>query len=316
MPTILLLSDDPQVHEVVNSLEGYTILHDLTVNTPNYDAVLIDCSYPKSQEVQYQRIACPVIYVGETDDLPVFSRPLSALNTDFLLKPLDPTLTKFRIKKCLASEMDREISGWQAFIIHQSHSPLTYLNVVSALLLSGIELENNLTTKDLLLRITEEISQYKHISSGYATLAKLNSGRSIANIGAILQKTIDTKQAVLDNKQLKIRVHSSGQVVEVYADDYLLEIIFDELLKVFIEQAVTATTFLVQIYEVGEETHFKIIDDRHGFDMTDVWHLPSYLWRLRRLRFIVAAQNGTFEITSEVNKGTTVHFMLPTAPTL
>lgn len=210
---------------------------------------------------------------------------------------------------------------------HEFRTPLTTV-LSSASLLSKYTASDEQGKRDKhIQRIKNSVNNLNDILEDFLSLGKLNEGRldtksEKVNLNDMLADTVEEMKAMLKRKQQLVLDCYDG--CEVYTDKKLFRNILINLISNAIKFSEEGKTITIKGITDKDKTIISVADQGIGISVEDQEHLFSSFFRganasniqgtglgLHIVKRYVDQLGGEVELQSELNKGTTVNFIIP-----
>jgi signal transduction histidine kinase len=217
---------------------------------------------------------------------------------------------------------------------HELRTPLTSIQGYTKLLLRrGSNIDNNLLA-EALQTISDESGRLIRLVSDLLQLARADAGQAIINkqepvdMRDVLSSVEDTV-LVLAPEQIEVQFILAQSPIYVYADADRLKQVFLNLINNAIKATQAGGKVTVTLRASNNQAVVRVIDTGIGIAPADQQRIFDRFYRVERSRTrsrlygggtglglaialtIIRAHNGTIELESELNKGSTFTVRLP-----
>jgi two-component system sensor histidine kinase/response regulator len=264
---------------------------------------------------------------------------------DFLPKPFTPDELRIIIKRALerrrlaleAETLRREKKLLEETFItmvsHQLRSPLVAIQQYFEVILAGMAGQVEETQKDMILRARERLESLLRLINDWLDLARINRGQIVDKfkplaLDKLLQKQIDFFKPLAQEHDVSLELRPLGQSVYVLGDEQTLDQVFSNLISNAVKYNKPKGSVILS---VREEKNFIVTDVKDTGIGIDKEHLPfifDQFYRVSRredqktkgtglglsiAKKIVEAHNGSIQVESELDRGSTFSVWLPQA---
>lgn len=200
-------------------------------------------------------------------------------------------------------------------VAHEVRNPLTSINGFVQLLNVGI------SKPEYYSMIFSELNKIEEIVNRLMKLAEPKSvNYRINNIKLILERTIMKMNELANLKDIEIILSLEGDFVTLYSDEAQLQQVFENIVKNSIEASDNNKKIYITCKTNDSHVHIEIKDQGVGIPDKRMKHLfePFYCIKEKGTGFglmishkIITEHDGTIQVTSMLEIGTTVDIHLP-----
>lgn len=231
-----------------------------------------------------------------------------------------------------ALDKERELneikSRFVSMASHEFRTPLTTVLSSASLLSKYTSTEDQDKRDKHIRRIKSSVNNLNDILEDFLSLGKLNEGKLIisseqTDLKELLKDTLDEMKAILKKDQ-RIELDCIGDCI-AQTDNKLLKNILLNLISNAIKFSGEGKIITIKAEVKNENTMVSVIDQGIGISDKDKEHLFSSFFRaanatniqgtglgLHIVKRYIDVLGGEVTIQSELNKGTTVNFTIPT----
>ncbi|MGQ9471997.1 MAG: sensor histidine kinase [Candidatus Aminicenantales bacterium] len=263
---------------------------------------------------------------------------------DFLPKPFTPEELRVIIRRALerrelareAEKLRREKKlleeNFITLVSHQLRSPLVAIQQYFETILGGYAGEIPPTIKDMILRGRERLDNLLHLINDWLDLARINKNELITkfkpvSLEAMLRRQMETFKPLADENKISLSLEKGAGKDIILADEASLEQALANLIHNAIKYNRPGGSVFLRIRQVNGKVGVDIQDTGVGIPPE---HLPFIFDQFYRVpgtgqgmtkgtglglsiaKKIIEAHDGTIEVVSEVDKGSTFTVILPT----
>ncbi|MDV6377766.1 HAMP domain-containing sensor histidine kinase [Sporosarcina sp. GW1-11] len=202
-----------------------------------------------------------------------------------------------------------------AGVAHEIKNPLTSIKGLVQLLNMGVN------KPEYYSMIYSEINKVEEIINRLVGLAETQSVNFCINdIGLILERTITRMNDLALPKSIKIISSLEGTIFSSYCDEAQLQQVFENIIKNAIEASACNKKIYITCKTDESHVHIRVKDQGVGIPDEKIVYLfqPFYCKKKNSTGFglmisdnIIKEHNGTIEVKSELEMGTTVDIYLP-----
>ena len=227
-------------------------------------------------------------------------------------------------------QLDEMKSDFVNMVAHELRSPLVSIRQQDNVLLEGLAGPLQEKQQEFLKKGVRKIDQLLELINDLLDIAKIEAGKHIQR-----QIPTDIEQVIKDTLSLmEPRAKEQGVALAcscqnmrpVYADPKSIEEIFNNLITNAINYSPDGGQVTVTAEGLGEYMEIKVIDTGVGIDPEELPKIFDKFYRVKHaktrqvmgtglglsiVRGVVESHNGTIDVESVPNKGTTFRILLP-----
>lgn len=228
-------------------------------------------------------------------------------------------------------EHDKSRSEFLAHVSHELRSPLTSIKGMAENMACGLTGTINPKQEQYLTRIQTNVSRLTHMIADLLDRAKLEAGKIELNIRALptlplVEDIVEQFQPLASAKHQQLRLLNASPHLMVLADGEKVRQILNNLIENAIKYTPEGGTIRIQIGQEGQSVKISVTDTGEGIPAQALPHIFTPFFRIKRNRPIavqglglglsitkqlIELQEGTIEVSSQENKGTTFVISLP-----
>ncbi|PIC63325.1 hypothetical protein CSV79_12230 [Sporosarcina sp. P13] len=218
-------------------------------------------------------------------------------------------------KSVLTNDKIMLVEKLAAGVAHEVRNPLTSIKGFVQLLNMGVH------KPEYFSMIYSEINKVEEIINRLVGLADTQSMNFCINdIGLILERTLTRMNDLPLPNDLKIILSVEEHTFSIYCDEVRLQQAFENIIKNAIEASVCNKKIYITCKTNESHIHVRIKDQGVGIPDDKIEHLfePFYCVKKNSTGFglmisdkIIKEHNGTIEVKSELEIGTSVDIYLP-----
>ncbi|MEG0073069.1 MAG: ATP-binding protein [Clostridia bacterium] len=299
---------------VKNSIETYEdLMKQLMINI-QFDQLLYMPNYKsKEQKVFINDNVLNVVFA------PFYSERLSPIGVIMVVKNITESV-----------KLDNMRKDFVATVSHEFKTPLTSIKGYSETIIDGDltkeeikkfsqVINDQANRMDRLVVDLLQLSRYDH--------NKVSWRKMMFNLEELTKKVVDSMQIIAIAKNHKLECIVTNNIASVYADRDSVEQVIVNIITNSIKYTPDGGTITVYVGMANSQVYLKFIDTGVGIPEKDLKRIFERFYRVDKARSremggtglglaivkeIVEGNNGTIDIASKVNEGTTVTVMLPT----
>ena len=248
-----------------------------------------------------------------------------------ILKEALQKLEKSQKELSEALNKEKELSEIKSRFVsmasHEFRTPLSTVLSSASLLTKYTSAEDQVNRNRHIDKIKSSVKQLNDILEDFLSLGKLDEGKVMADpdkfdLKALLAETADEMKVFLKKDQHILIEHSGYE--ELYSDKKLLKNIIINLLSNAIKFSDEGSAIDLKSKTDKEQTTIEVSDHGIGISETDKQHLFSSFFRganasniqgtglgLHIVKRYADLLNGTVNLQSQINKGTTIILKIP-----
>src|SRR5215212_353897 len=215
-------------------------------------------------------------------------------------------------------------------ISHELRTPIAALKALVETLEEGA-LDDPPAARDFLRRIHVEVDGLAQLVAELLELSRVESGRAQLKLEPVepdelVQSAAERLQPQAERVGLTLTWDADPELAPVLADRTRVEHVLLALVHNAIKFTPPGGRVRVEVHAEGAFAHFRVVDTGSGIPADDVPRIFERFYKVDRARaavgtglglaiakHVVQALGGRIWAESEVDRGTTVHFTLPTA---
>ncbi|WP_166335639.1 PAS domain-containing sensor histidine kinase [Sphingobacterium chungjuense] len=211
-------------------------------------------------------------------------------------------------------------------VSHELKTPLTSVNSYVQLLSRHGEEHHNTFVKKIAGSTVVQLSKMTAMINGFLNLSRFESGKitldqSIFNMGELVQEIIEEHQVTMSTRQINF---SQPFKFDVSADRIKIGIVISNLLNNAIKYSPNDSEINISCKEVDGQIEFCVIDQGIGISKDNIGKIFERFYRVRSefvsgfgiglyiSAEIIERHNGKIWANSELGKGSTFCFSIPT----
>jgi len=217
-----------------------------------------------------------------------------------------------------------------ANVSHELRTPIAALKALVETLEEGA-LDDPPAARDFLRRIHVEVDGLAQLVAELLELSRVESGRAQLKLEAVepdelVQSAAERLQPQAERVGLSLTWDAADEISPVLADRTRVEHVLMALVHNAIKFTPPGGRVQVAVHPEGAFAHFSVTDTGTGIPAEDVPRIFERFYKVDRARaavgtglglaiakHVVQALGGRIWAESEVDRGTVVHFTLPTA---
>jgi signal transduction histidine kinase len=215
-----------------------------------------------------------------------------------------------------------------ATVAHEFRTPLTSLRMAIHLCLEQIAGPLNEKQSDLLYAARDDCERLQRIVDELLDLARLQGGRMELHrrrvpVRSLVEAAVDAQRAFAANQHIELKTEVAPAMPEIDIDADRIELVFANLLTNAIRHSPVGAAVQVRGVAVDSVVRFEVIDHGPGIapDQREAI-FEKFAQGERRggaglglsiAREIVTAHGGTIGVDSEVGRGSTFWFTIPSS---
>lgn len=222
----------------------------------------------------------------------------------------------------------QERKEFLASVAHELRTPLTYIKGYA-----DIMNRPNLTKEEMAdygSIIQEEVNQLNALVKDLFQLAKIDENKFVisrreVNVCDVLESVIERQQFALREKNITLQVQCEKEITAFMDPDRMQQVLFN-IVNNASWHAYEGTEIVLTARETEENTIVSITDEGTGIPEVELPYIFDRLYRVEKSRSresggsglglaiakeIVDAHDGTIDVQSELEKGTTVTVKIP-----
>jgi signal transduction histidine kinase len=264
---------------------------------------------------------------------------------DFLPKPFSPDELRIIIRRALerrrlaqeAETLRREKKlmedNFITMVSHQLRSPLVAVQQYFEVILAGMAGQVDQTQKEMILRARERLESLLRLINDWLDLARMNQGQIIDKIKPIsleklLKNQLEFLRPLAQEYEVTLELRPMEKPAYVLGDEQTLEQVFANLITNAIKYNKPKGSVVVSLREAGEFIVADVKDTGIGIAKEHLPFIFDQFFRVSRredqrikgtglglsiAKKIVEAHNGSIQVESEPDKGSTFSVWLPQA---
>ncbi len=216
-----------------------------------------------------------------------------------------------------------------ASIVHELRTPLCIITGFSELMADQVA--GPLTDQQFhyLGQIREGAEQIESLVNDVLDYVKLNEGRmelerSMVSPQEALRAIADSFAPLAEKRKVTVTIKASPSLPKVHADPQRLRQIFNNLLSNALKFTPEGGTVLLSAHPQGDRIAFRVTDTGIGIPRESLSRLFESFYQVRHnqggtglglmiAKQLVEAHGGSIQVTSELGKGTSFTFTLPSS---
>jgi len=217
-----------------------------------------------------------------------------------------------------------------ANVSHELRTPIAALKALVETLEEGA-LDDPPAARDFLRRIHVEVDGLAQLVAELLELSRVESGRAQLNLEAVepdelVQSAAERLQPQAERVGIRLTWNATDDLAPVLADRTRVEHVLLALVHNAIKFTPPGGTVRAEVQADGAFTRFSVADTGTGIPAEDLPRIFERFYKVDRARaavgtglglaiakHVVQALGGQIWAESEIDRGTTVHFTLPTA---
>jgi two-component system phosphate regulon sensor histidine kinase PhoR len=227
-------------------------------------------------------------------------------------------------------QLDEMKSDFVNMVAHELRSPLVSIRQQESVLLEGLVGPLQEKQQEFLKKGVKKIDQLLELINDLLDIAKIEAGKHIqrqvpTDIEQVVKETLSLMEPRA-GEQGVILARSCQNMRPVYADPKSIEEIFNNLVTNAINYSPDGGQVTVTAEGLGEYMEIKVSDTGVGIDPEELPKIFDKFYRVKHaktrqvmgtglglaiVKGIVESHNGTIDVESVPNKGTTFRILLP-----
>ncbi|MBA3965542.1 MAG: response regulator, partial [Nitrospirales bacterium] len=229
-------------------------------------------------------------------------------------------------------EHDKSRSEFLAHVSHELRSPLTSIKGMAENMVCGLTGTINPKQEQYLTRIQSNVGRLTHMIADLLDRAKLEAGKIELNVSTLpilplVEDIVEQFQPLAGTKNQQILLFPPSPHLTVLADGDKVRQILNNLIENAIKYTPDAGAIHIQLRQDHEKyITISVTDTGEGIPAQALPHIFTPFFRIKRNRPIavqglglglsitkqlIELQEGTIEVSSQENKGTTFVISLP-----
>lgn len=230
-------------------------------------------------------------------------------------------------------EVDRLKTDIVANVSHELRTPLASIKAYTELLMDGLEGEDRGLRDQFLRTIDQETDHLSQLISDLLDLSRLEAGRfevrkGAVDMGELLLAVLRLLEGARRSQEVLIHTEVPDGLANLMADREMIMMILRNLLSNAIKFSHRGGEVLVSLQQSPERLVLRVVDHGIGIPAEALPHLFQKFYRVRSAtesgiegtglglvltKQAVDAHNGSIDVESEPEKGTTFTVRLPWA---
>ena len=227
-------------------------------------------------------------------------------------------------------QLDEMKSDFVNMVAHELRSPLVSIRQQESVLLEGLVGPLQEKQQEFLKKGVKKIDQLLELINDLLDIAKIEAGKHIqrqvpTDIEQVIKETLSLMEPRA-REQGVILARSCQNMRPVYADPKSIEEIFNNLVTNAINYSPDGGQVTVTAEGLGEYMEIKVSDTGVGIDPEELPKIFDKFYRVKHaktrqvmgtglglaiVKGVVESHNGTIDVESVPNKGTTFRILLP-----
>ena len=227
-------------------------------------------------------------------------------------------------------ELDEMKSEFVNMVAHELRSPLVSIRQQNSVLLEGLAGPLQGKQKVFIARGMKKIDQLLELINDLLQVAKIEAGKHVqhqvpTDIGQIIHDTVEFMGPRARDRSIEL-THSCENLKPVQADPKRIEEIFSNLITNAINYSPEGGRVTVSAQGLGEYMEVKVTDTGVGIAEEELPKIFDKFYRVKHpktrqvmgtglglaiVRGIIQAHNGTIDVQSAPDKGTTFRILFP-----
>lgn len=229
-------------------------------------------------------------------------------------------------------EIDKSRSEFLAHVSHELRSPLTSIKGMAENMVCGLTGSINPKQEQYLTRIQTNVGRLTHMIADLLDRAKLEAGKIELNIRSLpilplVEDIVEQFQPLAGTKNQQVLLVPTSPHLTVLADGEKVRQILNNLIENAIKYTPEGGSIHIQIGQTNEKhINISVTDTGEGIPAQALPHIFTPFFRIKRNRPItvqglglglsitkqlIELQEGTIEVSSQENQGTTFIIALP-----
>ncbi len=227
-------------------------------------------------------------------------------------------------------QLDQMKSDFVNMVAHELRSPLVSMRQLNSVLLEGLAGDLEDKQKDFVARSTKKIDALLDLINDLLDVAKIEAGQYVqhqvpTDIGPIIEETVSLMEPRAREQGVTLK-SSCQDLKPVQADPKNIEEIFNNLITNAINYSPEGGQVTISAQGRGEYMEIKVTDTGIGIPEEEMGKIFDKFYRVKHpktrqvmgtglglaiVKGIVEAHQGTIEVDSKVDQGTTFRILLP-----
>ncbi|RLB18527.1 MAG: hybrid sensor histidine kinase/response regulator [Deltaproteobacteria bacterium] len=227
-------------------------------------------------------------------------------------------------------QLDQMKTDFVNMVAHELRSPLVSIRQLNNVLLEGLAGPLSEKQQDLLQRGLKKIDTLLELINDLLDVAKIEAGKYIqhqapTNIDKIIKETVDLMLPRAQEQGIHLTIKTTN-LKPVKADPKAIEEIFSNLISNAINYSPDGGEVVVTAEGLGEYIEIKVKDNGVGIPQEELPKIFDKFYRVKHprtrevmgtglglaiVKAIVENHQGSIDVESEPNKGTTFRILLP-----
>jgi two-component system phosphate regulon sensor histidine kinase PhoR len=227
-------------------------------------------------------------------------------------------------------QLDQMKSDFVNMVAHELRSPLVSIRQINSVLLEGLAGPLKEKQQDFVDRGKKKIDALLELINDLLDVAKIEAGQYVqrripTDIGKIIEETVSLMRPRAEEQGITL-THSCRDLKPVQADPKNMEEIFNNLISNAINYSPEGGHVTVTAQGLGEYMEIKVQDTGVGIPPEELSKIFDKFYRVKSpktrqvigtglglaiVKGIVEAHQGTVDVESTVDKGTTFRVLLP-----
>ncbi len=230
-------------------------------------------------------------------------------------------------------QLDQMKSDFVNMVAHELRSPLVSIRQINSVLLEGLAGPLKDKQQDFVDRGKKKIDALLDLINDLLDVAKIEAGQYVqrrvpTDIGKIIEETVLLMGPRAEEQRIAL-THSCRDLKPVQADPKNMEDIFNNLVSNAINYSPEGGRVTITAQGLGEYMEIKVQDTGVGIPPEEIPKIFDKFYRVKSpktrqvigtglglaiVKGIVEAHQGTVDVESTVDKGTTFRILLPVIP--
>jgi two-component system phosphate regulon sensor histidine kinase PhoR len=227
-------------------------------------------------------------------------------------------------------QLDEMKSDFVNMVAHELRSPLVSIRQQDSVLLEGLAGPLQEKQQEFLKKGVKKIDQLLELINDLLDIAKIEAGKHIqhqvpTDIEQVIKETLSLMESRAQEQSV-VLASSCQNMRPVYADPKSIEEIFNNLVTNAINYSPDGGQVTVTAEGLGEYMEIRVSDTGVGIDPEELPKIFDKFYRVKHARTrqvmgtglglaivkgVVESHNGTIDVESVPNKGTTFRILLP-----
>ena len=257
---------------------------------------------------------------------------LNVVFAPFYSDDLNPIGVIMVVKNITESEkLNNMRKDFVANVSHEFKTPLTSIKGYSETIIDGEFSMDDI--KRFCKVINDQANRMDRLVGDLLQLSRFDYNsvswkKMVFDVSGLVEKSIEGMQIIAKGKEHTLEYIKDNEVEKIYADRDAIEQVIINILTNSIKYTPDGGKITVNVGETASKVYIKITDNGVGIPEEDLNRIFERFYRVDKarsremggtglglsiVREIIDGNDGTIDITSKVNYGTTVTILLPTA---